>query len=435
MEKVIKRVEMVIPTQPKITRVAAYARVSSGKDAMLQSLAAQVSYYSSMIQRHLGWLYCGVYSDEAFTGTKAARDGFQELLAECRAGNIDIVITKSISRFARNTVVLLETVRELKALGIDVFFEEQNIHTLSNEGELMLTILAGYAEEESRSVSENMKWRIRHGFENGELMCLRRLFGYTITRDGVSVNPKEAKIVRKVFQTVADGTSLSAVAKALNDQKVKAPLDGIWTAYRIHSLIANEKYCGNALLQKTFINNHLEKCKLTNRGELPMYYAEGTHPAIVDKELFERANAVVALYAERAEAWKPIEHDCFTGKIRCGICGNTYKRVTNHGHMKYGCRTYQTQGKNACASKQIPISILEATAAEALGVNEFDEELFLAEVSGIEVPEAGILIFQFSDGTEVKKTWKNPSRANSWTPEMKAAARERALEQGRKNNA
>ena len=149
---------------PLRKRVAAYARVSSGKDAMLHSLSAQVSYYSEHIQSHPEWEYAGVYVDEALTGTKDDRDGFQRLLADCRAGKIDMVLTKSISRFARNTVTLLETVRELKTLGVDVYFEEQNIHSLSGDGELMLTILASYAQEESRSVSENCKWRIRNQF-------------------------------------------------------------------------------------------------------------------------------------------------------------------------------------------------------------------------------------------------------------------------------
>lgn len=157
MERIIEKRFIGGPKQPKATRVAAYARVSSGKDAMLHSLSAQVSRYSDLIQTHPGWLYVGVYSDEAKTGTKDTRPGFQSLLADCRAGKIDLVLVKSISRLARNTVTLLETVRELRGLGVDVYFEEQNIHTLSYEGELMLTILASYAQEEARSVSENQK--------------------------------------------------------------------------------------------------------------------------------------------------------------------------------------------------------------------------------------------------------------------------------------
>ena len=163
--------------------------------------------YSALIQKHTGWLYCGVYADEAFTGTKDSRDGFQSLLAECRAGNIDMVITKSISRFARNTVTLLETVRELKALGVDVYFEEQNIHTMSADGELMITILASYAQEESRSASENQKWRIRRGFERGELVNLRFLFGYKIEKGCVAVDPEKAAVVREVFHRALEGES------------------------------------------------------------------------------------------------------------------------------------------------------------------------------------------------------------------------------------
>ena len=169
MERKVERVQFPDARKVKLLRTAAYARVSSGKDAMLHSLSAQVSYYNKLIQSNPEWLFCGVYADEALTGTKETRQNFQKLLAECRAGNIDLIITKSISRFARNTVTLLETVRELKVLGVDVFFEEQNIHTMSADGELMLTILASYAQEESYSASENQKWRIRKDFEAGKV--------------------------------------------------------------------------------------------------------------------------------------------------------------------------------------------------------------------------------------------------------------------------
>lgn len=167
--RIVERVQF--PNKPtiKLLRTAAYARVSSGKDAMLHSLSAQVSYYNSLIQSNPEWLFCGVYADEALTGTKDNRENFQRLLTECRAGNIDLIITKSISRFARNTVTLLETVRELKNLGVDVYFEEQNIHSISPDGEFMLTLLGSYAQEESYSASENQKWRIRKDFEQGRL--------------------------------------------------------------------------------------------------------------------------------------------------------------------------------------------------------------------------------------------------------------------------
>lgn len=259
MKRTVQQIDFAIPAQVKATRVAAYARVSTGKDAMLHSLSAQVSYYSKMIQGHPGWLYCGVYADEALTGTKENRTDFQRLLTDCRAGKIDLVITKSISRFARNTVTLLQTVRELKLLGVDVFFEEQNIHTISADGELMMTILASYAQEESLSASENMKWRYRKGFERGEMMGLRFLFGYDIDKGVVTINQEQARIVQEIFRRYIDGETAGSIAADLNARNIKGALGGAWCPQRIRNIVTNEKYLGNALLQKTFVNNHLEK--------------------------------------------------------------------------------------------------------------------------------------------------------------------------------
>ena len=176
MQREIIKLTPCIMELPRLLNVAAYARVSSGKDAMLHSLSSQVSYYSKLIQENPKWQYAGVYADEAKTGTKDSRSEFQRMLNDCRIGKIDMVITKSISRFARNTLDLLNIVRQLKSMNIDVYFEKENIHTISSDGELMLSILASVAQEESLSVSENCKWRIRKRFQNGELVNLRFLF-------------------------------------------------------------------------------------------------------------------------------------------------------------------------------------------------------------------------------------------------------------------
>lgn len=182
---------------------------------MLHSLSAQVSYYSELIQSHGDWLYTGVYSDEAKTGTKEARSGFQHLIADCRAGKIDLVITKSISRFARNTVTLLQTVRELKAYGVDVYFEEQDIHTMSGDGELMMTILASYAQEESRSASDNQKWRIKRNFEAG-IPWDGTLLGYKIENGHYVIVPKEAERVRRIYSEYLSGYGYQSIANMLN---------------------------------------------------------------------------------------------------------------------------------------------------------------------------------------------------------------------------
>lgn len=242
---------------PSLMRVAAYARVSSGKDEMLHSLAAQISYYSDYIQGHPSWIYAGVYADEALTGTKDNRPEFNRLLEDCRSGKIDLVLTKSISRFARNTVTLLETVRELKILGVDVFFEEQNLHSNSGDGELMLTILASYAQEESRSTSENCKWRIRKQFENGEMANLRFMFGYQIVKGKVEIDPEQAAVVLMIFEDYINGMGGGQIAKKLKEMNVAKVFSGKWRGERVIEILKNEKYTGNALLQKKYVVDHL----------------------------------------------------------------------------------------------------------------------------------------------------------------------------------
>ena len=428
MERVIERVDFQIPMQPKALRVCAYARVSSGKDAMLHSLSAQVSYYNSLIQTHAGWLYCGVYSDEAITGTKSQRDGFQRMLASCRAGEIDLVITKSISRFARNTVTLLETVRELKSLGVDVFFEEQNIHTMSADGELMLTILASYAQEESLSASENQKWRIRKAFENGELVNLRFLFGYNITASGIQVNEREAAIVREIFTRFNGGESLSAISRDLNDRGCERTFGGTWCADRIRNLLSNEKYTGNALLQKQYRKNHIDKKLVPNRGELPMYYAEGTHEPIIDQAAFDTAQVRLNELSRQAEKREKPTRSTFSGLIRCGLCGSTYKRVTCRGKHFWNCTTFQTKGKAECPAKKIPAETLESLTCEVLGTEVLDPDMVRSKITMIRAEKNNVAVFCMDNGPEIVKRWKDRSRAESWSPEMKEQARQRALQ-------
>ena len=424
MPKTIKKVALP-PKLERKKRVAAYARVSSGKDAMLHSLSSQVAYYSALIQKHGDWEYAGVYADEAMTGTKESRDEFQRLLADCRAGRIDLILTKSISRFARNTVTLLETVRELKLLEVDVFFEEQNIHTMSAEGELMMTILASYAQEESLSASENQKWRIRKGFENGELLNWRFLYGYRISKGGIEIDDETAPIVREVFARVIAGESFSAISKDLNARGFTCALGGKWCAQRIRETVANEKYTGNAMLQKRFRNNHLEKKLLRNTGELPMFYAEGTHPAIIDKETFDTAQVVLQKISEATKGRPHPQKSEFTGKIFCPFCGKAYKRNTSNGSVGWNCSTYLSRGKAHCHGKKIPETALKAVCAEALETEEYSTAIFNAEVERIDVPEDNHLRFVFKNGSTVERMWADRSRRESWTPEMRQAAADR----------
>ena len=257
--KKIERVPMLTPL-PKRKRVAAYARVSLEKDAMLHSLAAQVSHYSETIQKNPGRIYAGVYADEGLTGTKENRPEFQRLLQDCRAGKIDMVIVKSISRFARNTVTLLTTVRELKGLGIDVFFERENIHSMSGDGELMLAILASFAQEESLSVSENCKWRIRKKFSEGECLFLR-MYGYRFIDGELKLIPEEAEVIRLIYSSYLDGMGTASIANMLNEKGIPSFGRDKWARSTILGILRNEKLAGNLLLQKTFRVDHLTKKK------------------------------------------------------------------------------------------------------------------------------------------------------------------------------
>lgn len=430
MPRTIKKV-VQSPRLDAKKRVAAYARVSSGKDAMLHSLSAQVSYYSNLIQSNPDWLYAGVYSDEAKTGTKENRDGFLRLVADCRDGRINMVITKSISRFARNTVTLLETVREFKLLGVDVYFEEQNIHTMSADGELMLSILASYAQEESLSASENQKWRIRKGFEKGELINWRFLLGYNVTKAGITIDEDSAMIVREIFSRVIAGESFNSISRDLNDRGLTCALGGKWCAQRIRETVANEKYTGNAMLQKRYRNNHLEKKLCRNTGELPMFYAEETHPAIIDDETFAAAQAVLQKTHETTKNRPRPQKSEFTSKIYCPYCEKAYKRNTSNGSVGWNCSTFLSQGKAYCHGKKIPEVTLKAVCAEVLGTGDYNSMVFDTLIERIEVPEDNHLHFIFKDGRTVERTWVDRSRRESWTDEMRAAARQKALERRR----
>ncbi len=255
--KIIRKQD-AFPQMPRLIRAAAYVRVSSAKDAMKHSLSAQISYYNGLIQRRPDWRLAGIYADDAAAGTKDNRPEFRRMVADCRAGKIDLVITKSVTRFARNTVTTLETVRELKQLGVDVLFEKENINSMSGDGELMLTILASYAQEESRSVSENCKWRIRGMFREGR-PNIGRMLGYRLADGKFRVVPEEAETVRTIFREYLSGMGRTAIAKRLQLSGVPAPLGGIWRPATVFNILRNDTYTGSLTLQKTFTGSHLDK--------------------------------------------------------------------------------------------------------------------------------------------------------------------------------
>lgn len=406
-------------------RVAAYARVSCGKDTMLHSLAAQIDYYKALILNNPAWTFAGVYADEAKTGTKEDREQFQELLNQCRAGMIDMVITKSISRFARNTVTLLQTVRELKELNIDVFFEEQNIYTLSAEGELMLTLLASFAQEESRSVSENCKWRIHHGFEEGKPNTCRML-GYRLIDGEITLIPEEAETVRRIFDLYLKGYGKQKIANILNEEGLVTVNGGTWHPEPIVKILTNEKYSGDLLLQKVYRPDHVQKIDFHNDGQLPSFLVEDDHEAIIDKQMFLRVQTLREGRAIRKGLRQ--EPSLFSGLVRCGCCEARCRRKKTHGIVKWWCSTFDRKGKQYCPdAKAVPEEALIKSACDVLEADVLDEAFLRERIDHIDVCTDNVLRFFLKDGSKPERQWRDHSRAESWTPEMKETARKKEV--------
>ena len=407
-----------VPPIPRLQRVAAYARVSAGKDAMLHSLAAQVDYYSHLIQSNPMWIYVGVYADSAITGTKDSRPEFQRLLSDCRNGVIDLVLVKSISRLARNTVTLLETVRELRALGIDIFFEEQNLHTLSSEGDLMISILASFFQEESRSVSENCLWRIRRKFSKGESNAFD-IYGYRFQDGRLVVEPGEATVVKRVFQMYLDGMGTRAIANRLNKENIPTRRGKQWYHTTIMTMIRDEKYTGNMLLQKSYCSDHLTKRTVKNNGERRQYMVSNSHDAIIDQNIFDRVQSEIA---RRVETFTPGSNSGITkhplsGKIVCGLCGKHFRRRydLNKASCKaphWVCSTYLTKKKEACASHRLSEDVLMSILSELFSnddplsqVNRIDEVIVF--------PDGRMTVF--IEGVAHEMEWSSARTVNATT--------------------
>lgn len=414
----VSRIEFA-PRPIQRIRVAAYARVSSGKDAMLHSLSAQVSQYSQMIQSNPGWEYAGVYADEAKTGTRQdSREQFNRLLEDCRSGLVEMIITKSISRFARNTVTLLSVIRELKALGVDVFFEEQKLHTLSADGELMLTVLGSYAQEESLSASENQKWRIRKNFSEGKPWDAT-ILGYRIGDEGYVVEEGEAAIVRRIYEMYLSGKGMQAIVNTLNAEGIQTRFNRSWHISTIHHILTNPTYTGNLILQKTFRQDHLTKKTLKNEGQLQKFVITEAHTPIISQETFDR---VQAIRQSRAAKLNPAEKNYtarypFSGLIVCACCGAHYRRKVTHTGPVWICATYNKVGRKGCHSKAIPETVLQTLLPSVEGVGQIRAE------------NGNRVVIKYRDGREERRSWRDRSRAESWTPEMKEKARERAKRQ------
>jgi len=338
-----------VTSAPKLRkiRVAAYARVSTDTEEQANSYEAQVDYYTNHIQNNPQWEYVNVYADQDRTGTSTkGREGFNRMVEDAIGGRIDLILVKSVSRFARNTVDTLETVRKLKECGIEVLFEKENIRTLDSKGEVLLTILSSLAQDESRNISENVTWGIRKRFADGKLIIpYEHFLGYKKGKDGTpEIVPQEAETVRRIYKCFLEGQSLKGIAATLTREGIETPCGAEnWHANTVTSILQNEKYFGAALLQKSYTVDFLTKKKAVNNGTVAQYFVENSHPAIISKDIFQMAQGEF----KRREMSGGVSNGSreLSGKIICGECGGIYGPKVWHSTSKYRKVIWQCNGK------------------------------------------------------------------------------------------
>lgn len=366
-------------------KVAGYARVSTDLEEQQTSYANQVAYYTEYIKSRADWEFAGIYTDEGISATNTKhREGFKRMVDDALSGKIDLIITKSISRFARNTVDSLTTVRKLKENGTEIYFEKENIWTMDSKGELLITIMSSLAQEESRSISENVIWGKRKGFAQGKAsVAYTHFLGYD---KDFSINEREAKTVRLIYKLFLSGLSCTAVAKELERRGEKSPYGGErWHSGTVQSILTNEKYRGDALLQKEYISDFLQKTRKRNEGEIPQYYVEEHHPAIIDPATFDYVQTEMERRKKVGTRFSGMS--IFSTKIRCGECGGWFGRRTWHSTDKYRCIVYQCikkyTEKRHCKTPHIKEEEIKRLFVEALNRLVFAKEETLENIESL----------------------------------------------------
>lgn len=383
--------ESRIDMRPK--RVAAYCRVSTDREEQEHSFETQKAMYTEMIMMKPTWQMAGIYADEGITGTVAEkRPGFMKMIEDCRKGKIDMIVTKSVSRFSRNNLDCLMYVRELKQLGIPIIFEKEGINTIQVSSELLLTLFGALSQAESESISMNVKLGIRQSLKNGNVRFSYKTFlGYRKGADGQpEIVPEQADIVRRIYNDFLAGATYLEIAKQLTDENVPTMGGGNrWFSERIKSILKNEKYKGDALLQKTYITDPISKRVKKNNGELPMYYVENSHPAIIERIIFDRVQEEIARRAGKKKVKQTgtkTELGRYSGKyaltelLYCGECGTPYRRCTwsRNGKKKivWRCVSRLDYGKKYCKnSPSVEESRLHNAIAAAITKKANSEEI------------------------------------------------------------
>lgn len=384
--------ESVGKKQEKL-RVAAYARVSTEHEEQESSYEAQVNHFTKYIAERTDWEMVRIYADPGLSGKNIKRPEFLKLMRDCENGLVDRIITKSVSRFARNTLDCVEAARKLKNMGIGVYFEKENLDTLQENSEFVLTIMASLAEEESRSMSNNIRWSVRKKFEQGKvIMNTARFLGYKREKnsDVLEIVPEEAITVRRIYREFLQGLSLKEIADGLERDKIPSPSgQEKWHVSTIRSILTNEKYMGDCHLQKTYLADFLSPRRVENVGQADSWYVEDSHAAIVPKEQF-------ALVQEEFKRRKSLRAStetgngkfsgkyAFSGMIVCGECGETYRRHQQYNQYKvyptWACKVHENTGAKHCTAKPIKEKALEDAVVRAINKLLDNKEQFLAEL-------------------------------------------------------
>ncbi|MEE5994663.1 MAG: recombinase family protein, partial [Oscillospiraceae bacterium] len=328
---------------PVKRKVCAYARVSTDSEEQLTSYEAQVSYYTEYIKKHDNWEFIKVYADEGISGCSTkGRIGFLKMVEDALAGKINLIITKSVSRFARNTVDSLSTIRKLKEHNVECYFEKENIWSFDPKCELLLSIIASISQEESRSISENVTWGHRKRMADGKVSVpFSRFLGYDRGEDGnLVINEKEAEIVRLIYRLFLEGLTPYSIARHLTEKGIPTPAGKTkWTDSTVKSILTNEKYKGDALLQKSYTADYLTKKKKVNHGEVPMYYVQDNHEAIISPEIFDAVQHEMERRKKSGSRYSGV--DILSAKLICGECGCFYSPKVWHSTDKYRRIIYQ----------------------------------------------------------------------------------------------
>ena len=372
-------------TAVKKRRVAGYARVSTDSDEQYTSYEAQVDYYTKFICAHDDWEFVKVYTDEGLSGLNTRnRDGFNEMIHDAMAGRIDLIVTKSVSRFARNTVDSLTTIRKLKDIGCECFFEKENIWTFDGKGELLITIMSSLAQEESRSISENVTWGQRKRFADGKVsLPYKQFLGYQKGPDGLpEIVPEQAETVRHIYDLFMSGMTTFAVAKHLTSEGIPTPAGkAVWQATTVESILTNEKYKGDARLQKRFTVDFLQKKMKVNEGEVPQYYVDHSHPAIVSPEYFDQVQEEFARRKKLGRSYR--SGSVFSCRLVCGDCGEFYGPKVWNSTNKYRRTIWQCnakfKGEHRCTTPHLTEDAIKEKFVRAFNQILPDRERLVAD--------------------------------------------------------